>query len=70
MSMNLKFAFGEKRTGGTADTCEYAFCHAPGAGEARYHALTERNGIPWTMCAEHVKPEHHPPVDRKWLVKW
>jgi hypothetical protein len=35
----------------------------------RYH-LSGHNGLPWTLCAEHLKPEYHAPVDRKRLVKW
>jgi hypothetical protein len=66
----VTFTFGAGRTPGTADQCEYVGCHDPGAGESRYHNLLARNGIPWTMCAEHLKPEYHPVIERGKLAKW
>ena len=66
----MKWLFGKGRTFGTSDTCEYAGCREPGAGEARYHDLNARNGVPWTMCAEHVRPEYHPKDGREHLMRW
>lgn len=65
-----KKAAAPGRTPGTPDCCEYAFCKEPGAGEARYRNLAERGGIPWTMCAGHVKPGHHPAEARDKLAAW
>ena len=48
--------------------CEYGTCHEPAVGELRAHNQRERG--PWAMCAEHVKPEAHPPDLRKKLVRW
>jgi hypothetical protein len=45
-------------------------CTGGGAGELRGHSLDWRNGVPWTMCAEHVKPGHHPADLRDKLVTW
>jgi hypothetical protein len=49
-------------------TCEYANCHGPGVGELRAHNLREHG--PWIMCAEHIKPEAHPPDLRDKLHRW
>ena len=65
-----RFTFGEGRTSGTSERCEYVFCREPGAGEARYHNLIARDGIPRTVCTEHLKPEHHPLDGRGKLAKW
>jgi len=63
------------RTEGVSERCEYHAggfrCKEPSAGELRAHAMADRNhGIPWGMCAEHVKPQHHPPDLRKHLFAW
>jgi hypothetical protein len=63
------------RTPGTEDLCAYCppgkRCREEGAGELRSHYYkTHNNGIPWTMCAEHMKPEHHPPDLHDKLAKW
>jgi hypothetical protein len=64
------------RTPGTRDNCEWQRCGKPGAGELRGHTMgrpripgTSR-GLPWTLCAEHVKPGHHPADLRDKLVAW
>ena len=59
-----------RKTAGVADRCEYGTCREPAAGELRAHNMERRGGIPWAMCAAHVKPEHHPPDLRKKLVRW
>jgi len=62
------------RTEGVSERCEYYVkgfrCKEPSAGEMRAHQMTARNHVPWGMCAEHVKPEHHPPDVRKYLYRW
>lgn len=65
-----RFTFTEGRTPGTSDRCEYVSCHEPGAGKSRYHNLIGRDGIPWTICGEHLKPEYHPAAERGKLAKW
>jgi hypothetical protein len=62
------------RTPGTPDTCEFYQqghrCREPGAGELRGHYMDSHGGFPWTLCAEHVKPGHHPADLRDKLVTW
>lgn len=62
---------GDGRTPGTGDTCTYVYCKAPGGGELWGHYYqNQNNGIPWTLCSEHVKPEFHPPDLHGKLRKW
>jgi hypothetical protein len=60
------------RTAGS-DTCEYATmpraCREQGAGELRGHMNFGQRG-PWTLFAEHLKPEHHPADLRPKLFRW
>ena len=62
------------RTEGVSERCEYYVrgyrCKEPSAGELRGHHLAAREQLPWGMCAEHVKAEHHPPDLRKKLYRW
>jgi hypothetical protein len=62
------------RSPGTADLCEYPACLELGVGEMRYHNLAARQGIPWTLCVEHLKPKWYPGDIRaesgKYLVRW
>jgi hypothetical protein len=63
-----------EHTEGVAERCEYYAgalrCKGPSAGELRAHQMAARNQIPRGMCAEHVKPEHHPPDLHKHLFRW
>jgi hypothetical protein len=57
-----------KRTPGTSDWCEYAGCHHPALGELRAHY--SGHPLPWSMCADHIRPAAHPSDLRRWLVLW
>lgn len=62
------------RTEGVSETCEYHVrgrrCREPSAGELRAGNMAARKQVPWGMCAEHVKPEHHPPDLHDHLYRW
>lgn len=59
-------------TEGVDERCEYVAeghrCTGPSAGEMRGHSMMHK--LPWGMCAEHVKPEHHPADLRDRLYPW
>jgi hypothetical protein len=61
-----------ERTEGVSETCEYhvfgVSCGDASAGELRAHRMG--HPLPWGMCGEHVKPEHHPPDLRDKLHRW
>jgi hypothetical protein len=62
------------RTEGVSERCEYYVrfhqCKEPSAGEMRAHQMVARQQVPWGMCAEHVRPECHPPDLREHLYPW
>jgi hypothetical protein len=58
------------RTPGTSDICKYVGCKRPGVGELRANHILGNNGIPWTMCDDHILPEEHPTDIHDRLVRW
>ena len=60
------------RTEGVSERCEYyrgaSPCSEPSAGELRL--ATWGHKLPQGMCAEHVKPEAHPPDLHDHLFAW
>jgi hypothetical protein len=68
----VKLLRRDSRTEGVSGTCEYGGgrCREPSAGELRAHQMGARKHVPWGMCAEHVKPQHHPPDLHKHLFRW
>jgi hypothetical protein len=62
------------RTEGVDERCEYCVrgyrCKEPSAGELRAGQMASRKQVPWGMCAEHVKPEAHPPDLHDHLFAW
>ena len=59
-----------EHTEGVSERCEYGVpaCGQPSVGELRAHKA--RHPLPWGVCAEHVKPEHHPPDLHQHLHRW
>ena len=70
----MKLTRRGEHTEGVSETCEYRHtvrvcaCGAPSAGELRAHSMEHR--LPWGLCAEHLKPEHHPLDLRPHLHRW
>jgi hypothetical protein len=57
-----------EHTEGVSEICEFTGCREPSAGELRAHFRLHK--LPWGMCDEHLKPEHHPEDLHGKLHRW